>query len=77
MGDVSGDIEAQDWIPPKSDNPKREGTPSSLSQKSGLLKNEGATSKADRENEIILCSELFVVPGAQNFIRVLKALNFA
>ena len=23
-----------------------------------------------------LCSELFVVPGAQNFIKMLKALNF-
>ena len=32
MGDVSGDIEAQDRFPPKSVSPEREGTPSSLSQ---------------------------------------------
>ena len=60
MGDVSGDIEAQDWFPPKSVNPEREGTPSSLSQKSGHLKDEGVTSEADRGNEIILQSELLL-----------------
>ena len=61
----------------QSQSTLREGTPSSLSQKSGHLKNEDVTSKADRGNEIILHSELFVVPGAQNFMRVLKASNFA
>ena len=77
MGDTRGDIEAQDQFPPKSDKPDREGTTSSLSQKSGHLKNEGATNKAGRGNELTLHSELFVVPGAQNIIRVLKAPNFA
>ena len=76
MGDTRGDIKAQDQFPPKADNPEREGTTTSLSQKSGHLKNEGATDLADRGEESVLCSELFVVPGAQNIIRVLKALNF-
>ena len=76
MGDTRGDIEAQDWFPPKADDPEREGTTTSLSQKSGHLKNKGATDLADRGEESVLHSELFVVPGAQNILRVLKALNF-
>ena len=64
-GDVNGDIEAQDQFPPKSVNPEREGTPSSLSQKSGHLKNEGVTGKADRGNEIILHSELCCARGPE------------
>ena len=63
MGDISGDIKAQDWFPPKSVNPEREGTPSSLFQKLGHLKNEGATSEADRGKDIILCSELLLCQG--------------
>ena len=79
MGDISGDAEAQDQFPLKSVSPEREGTPSSLSKKSGHQKTQGATSKVDRgsKNEITLHSELFVVPEAQNFIRELKASNFA
>ena len=76
MGDTRGDMETQHQFPPKADDPEREGTTTSLSQKSGHLKNEGATDLADRGEESVLCSELFVVPGAQNIIRVLKAPNF-
>ena len=75
-GDTRGDIEAQDQFSPKVDDPEKEGTTTSLSQKSGHLKNEDATNLADRGEESVLCSELFVVPGAQNIIRVLKAPNF-
>ena len=57
MGDTRGDIKAQDQFPPKSDKPDIEGTTSSLSQKSGHLKNKGATDEADRGNELTLCSE--------------------
>ena len=62
-GDVSGDIEAQDQFPLKSVNPEREGTLSSLFQQSDHLKTEGVTSEADRENEIILRSELLSYQG--------------
>ena len=74
MGDIGGDDEAQDQFSPESVNPEREGTPSS--QKSGHQQTEGETSDRGNKNEIVLCSELFVVPGAQNSIRMLKASNF-
>ena len=76
MVDTRGDIKAQDQSSLKIDDPEREGTTTSLSQTSGHLKKEGATDLADRGEESVLCSELYVVPGAQNIIRVLKALNF-
>ena len=73
-GDVGGDAEAQDQFSPKAIDPVREGVLSSLSQKSRHQKIEGAT--GDRGEENRLHSELFVVPGAQNFVKMLKASNF-
>ena len=74
LGDVGGDTEAQDQFSPKAIDPERQGVLSSLSQKSGHQKIEGVT--GDRGEEDRLCSEFFVVPGAQNFIKMLKASNF-
>ena len=75
-GDTRGDIEAQDQSSPKVDDPEREGTTTSLSQMSGHLKKEVVTDLADRGEESVLCIELYVVQGAQNIIRMLKAPNF-
>ena len=76
LGDIGGDAEAQDWFSLKAIDPDREGALSSLSQKSRHKKIEGATGDRGNEDEIILHSRLFVVPGAQNFIKMLKASNF-
>ena len=47
-----------------------------LPKKSGHLQNEGETDQDDGRETLTLCSERFVVPGAQNIIRVLRAPNF-
>ena len=70
-GDVGGDADAQDQFSPKAIDPVKKGVLSSLSQKSRHQKIEGAI--GDRGDKNRLCSELFVVPGAQNFIKMLKA----
>ena len=50
-------------VPSKVSQPWERGTPSSLFQQSGHLKTEGVTVKADRGNEIILCSKLLLCQG--------------
>ena len=47
-----------------------------MPKKSGHLQNEGETDQDDGRETLTLHSEQFVVPGAWNIIRVLRALNF-
>ena len=75
-GDVSGDTEAQDWFSPKSVNPERERNPFIPVPEVQTPKDRGCNGDRGTENDITLHSELFVVPGAQNFVRMLQASNF-
>ena len=76
LGDVGGDTEAQDWFSLKEINPEWERNPFIPVPEVQTLKDRGCNSDRGTENDIILHSELFVVPGAQNFIQMLKASNF-
>ena len=48
----------------------------SCPKKLGHLQNRGETGQVDGRGIETLCSEQFIVPGAQNINRVLRASNF-
>ena len=75
LGDIGGDAEAQDQFSPKESNPEQVKNPFIPVPEVQTPKDRRCNGDRGTENDI-LHSELFVVPGAQNFIKMLKALNF-
>ena len=75
-GDTSGGIKDREQFLQKLDNSDNEGTQRFLPKKSGHQWKEGETDQDDGRETVTLHSEQFVVPGAQNIIRVLRAPNF-
>ena len=76
LGDTRGGITDQEQFLQRLDNSNNEGTQRFLPKKSGHLLNEGEADQDDGRETLTLHSEQFVVPGAQNIIRVLRAPNF-
>ena len=75
-GDTRGGIEDQEQFLQRLNNSNNEGAQRFLPKKSGHLQNKGETDQDDGRETLTLCSEQFVVPEAQNIIRVLRAPNF-
>ena len=76
LGDTRGGIKDQEWFLQRLDNSNNEWTQRFLPKKSGHWQNEGEADQDDGREPVTLCSEQFVVPGAQNIIRMLGAPNF-
>ena len=76
LGDTRSGIKDQEQFLQRLDNLDNEGTRRYLPKKSGHMQNKGETNQDDGRETLTLCSERFVVPGAQNIIRVLRAPNF-
>ena len=76
LGDTSSGIKDQEGFLQRLDGSNNEGTQRFLPKKSGHLQKKGETDQDDGTETLTLHSEQFVVPGAQNIIRVLGAPNF-